>query len=388
MSVTLKISRVLVFFDQPQVVELEDVLGCHYLGALVSTNNGMSTFAAVAVSRNRLNNFYKGTIDLLEVMSRPEDDERMYTVATSDLDFEEGLTWEKAEQYTGAFPDEFLPLPGLVVSVDNQDTVGAAKASACLTLDALLNDHSHPNRSSFSAEVVGGLMIELQKSVRHSKANFLRTVTDRTKKTLYKGIDTTVEYNHAFPGSLGLRFTIATIDRGLYPGEEAKLFTQKLFLVLSANDSDSMIAVLRESRGFLASSVIRTLRIASDANIDMTFRWASPGDREPQTRFISADLSRQVCNRLLHDITVRQQDVDLEGELTKVDTNNGRWTLLVDGKSIHGSVEEGHYNLLSHLEVNLFYIFHCTVTIEDASESRGVVEEKYVAISIDAVGAE
>ena len=84
---TLKIIRNLVYYDVPQIFIAVDAVDIRYV-CLHSecTDDGDLKYIAVQISKDRLNDFIKGHVDLLTVLTKPELENSNFIVTISNED--------------------------------------------------------------------------------------------------------------------------------------------------------------------------------------------------------------------------------------------------------------------------------------------------------------
>ena len=81
----LKIIKILEYYDVPQLFIAEDVLGVRYLCQLYKVEeNGELKVIGVVVSKDRLDDFVKGYIDLLTMFTSPELEDPIFHVYVKD----------------------------------------------------------------------------------------------------------------------------------------------------------------------------------------------------------------------------------------------------------------------------------------------------------------
>ena len=104
---TLRLASVLVFHDEPQVVEARDSIGGHYLGIL-SEEAG---FTVCGISPETLERFKRGETDLLSaILARPDD------LGWFEATLDETLrTLELSEPILSPISEDRLPGPGFTL---------------------------------------------------------------------------------------------------------------------------------------------------------------------------------------------------------------------------------------------------------------------------------
>ena len=102
----LRIIRILEYYDVPQLFIAEDAIGVRFLCLLYDiANDGELKIIGVTVSAEKLNDFVKGHIDLLTMLTSPELEDSIFHVHMK----EEGIY---AEQYNGVLDSSMLPDEG------------------------------------------------------------------------------------------------------------------------------------------------------------------------------------------------------------------------------------------------------------------------------------
>ncbi|MCH5307643.1 MAG: hypothetical protein J1E37_06130 [Prevotella sp.] len=102
----IEITKILEYYDVPQLFIAEDAFGMKYLCLLYDiAEDGELKFIGVTVSFNKLNDFIKGHIDLLDMFMYPEKENSLFTIRMK----EEGLF---AEEYNDIPNSSMLPEKG------------------------------------------------------------------------------------------------------------------------------------------------------------------------------------------------------------------------------------------------------------------------------------
>ena len=108
----LRLIRILVYYDVPQLFIAEDDNGVCYLCQLYDVEeNGELKIIGVTVSADKLNDFIKGHIDLLTMFTSPELEDSIFHVHMK----EEGIY---AEHCSGILDSSMLPDEGYFYDTD------------------------------------------------------------------------------------------------------------------------------------------------------------------------------------------------------------------------------------------------------------------------------
>ncbi len=73
MSRTIRLTKILEYYDGPILFEGRDFCGGHYIGVAVGSEGSDDLYAIIGVEPDRLRRFRNGSLDLLALMTERED---------------------------------------------------------------------------------------------------------------------------------------------------------------------------------------------------------------------------------------------------------------------------------------------------------------------------
>ncbi len=104
----LKISRVLYFFDVPQVIELRDEYNDVYVGIFTASTDVGEEYCVVRTNRTKLNALYSEKVDLLSLFALPEDGYSFRLLIDSDSEWFEPLPNQELDLHKNVVKAGFL----------------------------------------------------------------------------------------------------------------------------------------------------------------------------------------------------------------------------------------------------------------------------------------
>lgn len=319
---TLKITRQLVYYDVPQIFIAEDAVGIRYLCLYYDiADDGDLKYISVQVSRNKLNDFIKGHIDLLSMITNTEQSDSTYVVTISG----DTIT---AEIYNETLLPEMLPEEGYYYDDSAEDdkemverAVAKNKPIIRLAFDTPENHHDIDSRC-LSAALVS-----------------FQSLVDSSYKKLYKNED---------PKDSMLRvssFSAASFDVELYANEGLDMFGQsKLSVTMDEinklfSDSDSeVIETLRALKGFAANNFRRFLDVLLAYGVSINYKWIfSTSTAEVHRRKVSTPRLKNLQNIINSNSDLGTEEQTYEGFFKAASVDNGKWTFVPNtGKELKG----------------------------------------------------
>ena len=365
---TLKIIRNLVYYDIPQIFIAEDAVGIHYL-CLHSecTDNGDLKYIAVQISRERLNDFIKGHIDLLSLFKKPEQDHSNFIVTISNEDV-------SADFYIDDFPSEYLPDEGYYFDdslEENAEIIARAisinKPIIQLAFETPENHHDIDTKC-----LSAGLSV-------------FQSLVDSSYKKLYKNGDPTASILRV------TTFKAASFDVELYANESLDIFgSSKLSVTLdeinklfSDNDGE-VVHTLRNLKGFAANNYRRFLNILLDYGVSIKYKYVfSAVNSEVHGRRVSNNRIKSLQGIINANSELGTEEQTFEGRFTAASVDNGRWTFEPDdGKDVKG---EANCDMLKGITLtNMHYKIKCHVS-QTINNTTLKEKTKYTLVRIEII---
>lgn len=316
---TLKIIRILEYYDVPQLFIAEDVIGMRYLCLLYDIeDNGELKVIGVAVSANKLNNFIKGHIDLLTMFTSPEMEDSIFHIQME----EDGIF---AVLYNGTLNDSMLPDEGFFFNDSlNENEEMIARASTANKPVIRLAFQTPENEHNMDARCLSAALVHFQ------------SLVDNSYKKLYKeDNNSTLRVTTFLAASFDVEFVA---DENLDMFGQSKLGqTFDVIKRLFSTTSEDVINTLRELKGFAANSYKNFLEVLLDNDLSINLKWVfSTIDSE-----VHQSKVEKVQLQTLHDIVTNNSELGSEeiifkGIFTSAN-KNGKWSFQpFDGKEIKG----------------------------------------------------
>lgn len=328
--IKLRITRILDYYDVPQLFVAEDVIGTRYLCLLYDIeSDGELKVIGVAVSSPKLNDFVKGHIDLLTMFTSPEMEGAIFQVQMK----EEGIF---AVQYSGHLDDSMLPDEGYFFDDSlNENEEMIARASKKNKPIIRLAFQTPQNNHDMDARCLSAALVHFQ------------SLVDNSYKKLYKE-----EYNNS---TLRVTtFLAASFDVEFVADESLDMFGQSklgqtfdVIKNLFSTMPEDVVATLRELKGFAANSYKNFLEVLIDNDLSINLKWVfSTIDSE-----VHQSKVEKVELRKLHDIVTNNselgsEEIIFEGIFTSAN-NNGKWSfqrfdgIIIKGDSADTSLMSG-----------------------------------------------
>ena len=107
MTQRLTISQILVYYDFPEIFIATNQVETTFLCLLVSTEQERTAYISTPISKRRLSDFIKGTIDLRDIFEKPEVEQWYFFDEVDEVIV--AKLWEGEN-----LPQEYLPETGFV----------------------------------------------------------------------------------------------------------------------------------------------------------------------------------------------------------------------------------------------------------------------------------
>ncbi len=367
-------ANALYYYDGINVFDARDAIGGHYVGVLVEdTRAGARKYLVVGVTPENLSRFRLGEIDLRGLLeNRPEAE--WFTAETLD-DLDQPLPLQPRD---GAIPEDYMPQPGFVLhsfasSIQSSAVLAEAVARRKVVMDLAVDSSESAQAHKVRANVLGGLLINLQTLLKRAYARVMRELSQASKKLLDADIDPLLDVV-ASPGhgSLRLRLEPAQAPDLFGSSEVTEALAVVDEIIAVAADPDETLVRVRKYRGHTARAYMRLLRFLVEAHVSMEYAWASPDREEVSRHGISRADAEPLVAALTTSEDLGREIRTLVGPLRKVDMDAGTWRLKAteDDKDYSGEVRVGVS--LSGLVTGRTYRFVCDEEIEQVP---GMVRE-------------
>lgn len=319
---TLKIIRNLVYYDVPQIFIAEDAVGIQYMCLHTEcTDDGDLKYIAVLISKEKLNDFIKGHIDLLSVFANPEIDNSNFIVTISNEDV-------IADPYINDFPSEYLPDEGYYYDDSSEENAEIVARAISINRPVIQLAFETPeNLHDIDTKCLSAGLVAFQ------------SLVDSSYKKLYKNEDPTASKLRV------TTFKAASFDVELYANESLDIFgSSKLAItfdeinkLFSDNDGE-VVETLRNLKGFAANNYRRFLDVLHSYGVSVKYKYVfSAVSSEVHGRRVSTNRIKSLQDIVNANSDLGTEEQAFEGRFTAASVDNGKWTFEPDeGKDIKG----------------------------------------------------
>ena len=307
----LTITRILEYYNVPQLFIAEDVIGVRYLCLLYNIeDDGELKVIGVATSANKLNDFVKGHIDLRSMFIDPEMDGSIY-----DIEMTEDGVFSKL--FCGDIDESMLPDEGYFFNDSlNENEEMLARSITTNKPIVRLAFETPNNRHDIDARCLSAALVHFQ------------SLVDNSYKKLFK-CDELSNSNLRVTTFMAASFDVEFIaDESLDIFGRSRLGdTFDVIKKLFNSTTDDVVQTLRDLKGYAANSYKNFLEVLINNGLSINLKWVfNTLDNEVHQSKVD-----QNKIRLLHDLVNSRSDlgieeVYIEGCFTAADTINGKWT--------------------------------------------------------------
>lgn len=365
---TLKIIRNLVYYDVPQLFIAVDAVDIRYV-CLHSecTDDGDLKYIAVQISKDRLNDFIKGHIDLLTVLTKPELENSNFIVTISNEDV-------TAELFNGDFPADHLPEDGYYYDDSSEENAEILARAIAINRPVIQLAFETPeNYHDIDTKCLSAGLVAFQ------------SLVDSSYKKLYKSEDSSASKLRV------TTFKAASFDVELYANESLDVFgSSKLSVTFDEinklfSDKDmEVVDTLRNLKGFAAKNYKRFLDVLLTYGVSVKYKYVfSTVSSEVHGRRVSSNRIKSLQGIMNANSDLGTEEQTFEGRFTAASVDNGKWTFEPDeGKDIKG---DANGDLLKGITLtDKHYKIECQAlqTINDTTLKE---KTKYTLVRIEAV---
>lgn len=316
----LRLSEILDYYDVPQIFVAQDAVGTQYLCLVHDYDeDGRSLCIAASISKDRLNDFITGHVDLRQVYLEPE--QWLYDVVENG-DLIEATIREEAPT------DDMLPEEGYFLDFakrENHDMVMTSKEVGRTVIRLGFNYET--NNHTLPWDVLAGTLHDFQAIV----SNGYRRV---------------VQTKNAEPARLSVRAALAaSFDLELLANEPVNLFgssrvadTLDLLSPLFGSDDEAVANCLSTFKN-TQRSYKNLLKTLSDRNVSFKCKWVQESIGGEVKEFPVSKERIQSLYSLASNLEIMdERQVSFEGTFFMVNLRSGRWgmDLLEGGRRKYG----------------------------------------------------
>ncbi len=349
--------KILAYYDVPQVIEVRDQIGGHYVGVYVGGDSRLGDYVIAGISPYCLRQFKAGDIDLLALLT-----ERPAGIGWRMAQFVKNGSVEMllSDERQDDIPPDYLPDRGFFLqnTYDVDWLVEKAREDHSLVLAITVEPPEAENHRVHS-DGLGKLLINLQRLIKHAYARWARDAKE-----------------FAFPSGhifdvCGWRPTSFQII--LEPSERENLFGSfeglpaleiigELFS--HAGDPDATSKLIAEKyRGHLASAYRDLLDVLITQETRFEIAWADTAQERATSYRMTLSEAKNIKLRLNMVNRLTEETVKLRGQVLDANVKTGGWLLSTAEGERSGKTADGGPDF-EGVVMYQQYLFECSETLE------------------------
>lgn len=378
MSRTIRLTKILEYYDGPILFEGRDLYGGHYIGVAVESDGPGDLYAIIGVEPDRLRRFRNGSLDLLALMTESEDP----TWFTGTQRKDSADVFEITGQSSPLRETDYLPEPGFFLhdTPIESEVVVAAREYNHLVIEVAVEPPEASSEHRIQVETLSKLLGHMQTIVKHAFNRSIRELSSKIRNGLdlkdAHMLDVLVPAaTGSFKVVLGVSkepqdmFHHSDITRGL-------MLVDELFSEVADPQKDVDIA--RKYKGHLAGSYLRLMKFLEEKDTGLKYSWAEPGDDSPKSFSISRGQLKPLIDELSKIISLGTETVILTGIVEKVDAKAGTWRMITDDGPVNGKRHDDGPGLGGVIIKDQRYRFTCEEKLEAQEVSEGEKKTLYL----------
>ena len=362
----LHYQNTLYYYDGPQVIELRDAIGGHYVGVLVDVVDGQDRYLCTGVAPERLADFRIGGVDLRVLMTEQADGS--YLFATGEL----GAALTCTSVADAQTLSDSLPDPGFVLHEHASDdsTVAEARNRANFVLDLAVEPPEARGEHRIRSSTLIGLLQHVQTLIKHAYGAALREL----KTAQSREIDHTDAHllDVVVPAATGsFRIVLEAHKRAdLLGHNELERAMERVDALFDGLDQPQVVLErVKAHKGHLSGAFLRLLRFLVEQRTGLRYQWATPNATKARRRAVSEAQSSAIVELLSGVSNLASEPILLVGVLEEADCVRGKWRLATEDAKEIGTVTDGGPSL-EGLKLGGRYRFDC-VEVLDAIDATG-----------------
>lgn len=324
----LKLTKILDFYDVPEVFIATDIMGTRYmcLRNSYSEDEGF-VYIAVQISENRLDDYISRRIDLRTLYTKPEVDNSYFKVT---------VCAEKISAFPLTTIEDFqIPEEGYYYEEDedieniNLITETQQKGHTILRLGFIDENNTH----EIDAECLAQAILSFQKTISHCHQKLFgkqKAVEATLNVTAFQAASFDVEFHSYSPtrlfGDSDLCETLKKIDS-----------------LMKASNAESFKLIANELSGRTLSSYHSFINVMNENRLSIKYKWVSSIiDSEVTCSCVSSQEIATIHNLLESNQELECEIKEYDGIFLASSVENGKWTLKIEGDNpynISGSSE-------------------------------------------------
>lgn len=326
---TLKLTKILEFYDAPQLFLASDKLKLNYICIMNEfTPDDGFVYLSVQISEEKLGDFLRGEIDLLDVYRQPEIDDAYFRVVVKNKKISAEPI--KKESIT----EDMLPDSGYFYEEDEDAenfeliTKTQQEGYTIIRLGFVDEHNSHEIDTDCLAQALASFQHTVYSC--HQKLKGKQNAMQASLKvTAFQAASFDVEFKSAAPvdlfGSSDVSDTFSKIDK----------------LMQTTDDNDFKL-ILEDLQGRTVSNYKNFIKILEDNRLAVKYKWVSSiADKRVVSNVVTRHRVEQIHSFLMRNDELSSESTVYEGDFLASSVENGKWTFAADGenKPISGDSE-------------------------------------------------
>ena len=358
------INDILLYYDGPEIMIIEDIFSTKYLSIAVDENSEGVIYLGFLISKSNLSLLKNNSKCVRSII------EENKTQAISFLINHNGeLISDFIFDYSNEI-DNYLPDYDLFINYheEESDLLSLSKSENCSII--VLGLESNETKEAF--QVNASLLSD---SLRIFSTLLIDSIKKSISKMHKKSKDLYIDFLSGYTLNV-IGITHGSFRIILKPNDIVDIYGNSKVsigfelldeLFLSVEDEEKFIELLNMNKGHLVGSIRNMATFVDQKNCPLYYKWVSPANNKEITREISINNAKKIIS--YYD-KVKELDGELvykTGELIKADKKRGIWSLFndVNNEESSGSIMENTNIDLSGLIIGNLYQFKCKELIEE-----------------------
>lgn len=321
MQKKLNISQILVYYDMPELFIATDEVDTNFICLLLEVTENSPSYLSTAISANRLSSFFKGQLELRQILIEPEiNDWYAFNIDN------ESIIAERTDIKN--FPEIYLPEPGFYLNNEILD-------NSCIVEEVVQKDNAvvhlaiSDDKDDFSVDTddLGDIVKLYSVMLENSFKKGLIEHKVKEKKALI------VPMNYKLRAFAASR---ASFNIHLYSKSQKDLFgncmveygLEKIEQILTeyANDEE-LISSLRSLKGHAVSSFKKILKKIIDEKLKIKHKWFAPNQKEVHFKVLDTVKAQKIYDILNQSEELTEEVKELIGVFVQADVERGTWRI-------------------------------------------------------------
>lgn len=336
---TLKLTKILEFYDVPQLFLASDKLKLNYICMMTEFTPGVGfVYLSVQISEEKLADFLRGELDLLDVYTHPELDDAYYKVIVRN----QVISAESIHRED--ITEDMLPEAGYFyeedVDAENYELISKTQQEGFTIIRMGFIDEN--NTHEIDANCLATALSSFQHTVSscHQKLKGKQNAIQASLKvTAFQAASFDVEFKSASPvdlfGSSDFSDTFSKIDA-----------------LMRTTNEDAFKSILMELKGRTVSHYKNFISILEENCLSVKYKWVSSiADQSIASNVVSHHRVKQIHELLMRNDELSSEEVEYIGDFLASSVENGRWTLSAEGEEKPISGDSENKTLLSGVTI-------------------------------------